>query len=277
MPVSEYRPADYWETLLSSQYDLSGVAYPDFPVAFNRALYEQMRRAVTGLVAEGGIDLRGADVLEIGPGTGFWVDLWQEFGAASVTGLDITDTAVAQLSGRFPDQQFRTGDVSDEGLDLGRFDVVSAQSVLLHIVDEGPLATALRNIATMLKPDGSFLLMEPLVEHAWWGPPVTATSNSRARTVAQWRAALAGVGLELVTYRPVTALLANVCDTRHRATWRLHMTYWWLVRRWLTRVPRLAPATLRLLVALDGLLLRLGVAPSAKVMLVRHQAARESA
>jgi SAM-dependent methyltransferase len=230
-----------------------------------------MRRAVSELVKTGGVDLRGAEVLEIGPGTGFWVDLWQESGA-SVTGLDITDTAVARLGQRFPDQRFRTGDVSEDGLDLGRFDVVSAQSVLLHIVDESRLETALANVARMLLPGGALLLMEPLVEHAWWGPPVTATSNSRARTVQQWRIALAGAGLELVTYRPVTALLANVCDTRHRATWRLHMAYWWLVRRWLTRVPRLAPATLRALVVLDGLLLRLGIAPSAKVMLVRHRA-----
>jgi 2-polyprenyl-3-methyl-5-hydroxy-6-metoxy-1,4-benzoquinol methylase len=268
--VTEYRPAAYWEDLLARQYDLSGVAYPDFPVGFNRALYQRMRAAVLRLVSRGGVRLSGAEVLEIGPGTGFWIDLWQERGAARVTGLDLTQTAVTHLQERFPKQRFLVGDVGSEGVDLGSFDVVSAMSVLLHVVDEQRFATALRNLSGMLRPEGSMLIMEPLVEHAWWGPPVDSTSNSKARTLSEWDQALAAAGLQCVLRFPVTALLANVCDTRHRTTWRLHMAYWWLVRRWLSAVPRLIGLTLRLLTAADRMLLAVGITPSTKVMLVRH-------
>jgi predicted TPR repeat methyltransferase len=269
--MQDYQPSDYWETLLAGRFDLSGVGHPEFPPAFNRALYEQMLRCVSSMIAAHAVRVRDAAVLEIGPGTGFWVKLWDDMGAGSVTGVDLTVTAVERLRERFPDHAFHVADVgSDEARVSGAYDLVSAMSVLLHIVDDGRFRVALANIASMLERDGAALLMEPLVVHRWWGPPFDSTANSRARTIGQWRAALDEAGLELVDHRPVTALLSNVCDTRRRVVWRAHQVYWGVVRIALVRAPKVTGPVTAVLVRVDRWLVDRGISPSAKVMLVRH-------
>jgi hypothetical protein len=40
--------------------------------------------------------------LDIGSGTGFYVDQWHRLGVARVTGVDITDKAVEELAGAGP-------------------------------------------------------------------------------------------------------------------------------------------------------------------------------
>ena len=247
------------------------MGHPEFPEDFNQALYHQMLRSVSDLLAAHQVEVAGGDVLEIGPGTGFWVHLWDQLGAASVTGVDITLTAVEHLAQRFPQHTFVVADVGDEQAhNFGVFDLVSAMSVLLHIVDDNRFRSALANIAAMLKPSGQVVLMEPLVVHRWWGPDFGPTANSRARTIEQWRSELVEVGLELVDHRPVTALLANVCDTRYRTTWRMHQAYWGMLRAVLARLPWLGPAVTTALGKADRALVARGAAPSAKVMLVRR-------
>lgn len=275
--MSEYRPTEYWERLLSGQYDLSGVAYPNLPVRFNQAFYAQLRRAVEGMIQSHQVEIRHKDVLEIGPGTGFWVQLWTNMGASSVTGLDITRTAVERLSVKFPSHEFRVADVGSDELDeLGPFDVIAAMSVLLHIVDDERLGVALSNMARTLRPGGVILLMEPLVVRKWWGPVVDSMSNSKARTVDEWRRSLQKVGLELVDQRPATALLGNVCDTTHKLTWRVHDLYWWSLGPFFQRVPRVTRPATGVIAWMDRVLVSAGWGPSAKVMLVR-QAAPSSA
>lgn len=269
--VMAYHPDQYWQGLLDERYDFSGVGHPEFPPAFNRVLYHQMRLAVLAAIVEHGIDVEDVDVLEIGPGTGYWVDLWDELGARSVHGLDLAVSAVDRLRAAYPRHRFQEGDLGSPHLPIdGSFDLISAMSVLLHIVDERRFQTALTHIASRLRPGGTVLLMEPLVLHRWWGPPVDASSNSRARTLAEWNEALASAGLVLVGHRPVTALLANVCDTRHRLGWWLHQVYWGALRVFLNRLPRLSGPVGRRLRVLDGLIMRFGLAPSAKVMIIRR-------
>lgn len=272
--MANYRPAQYWESLLSRQYDLAGVGYPDLPVEFNAALYAQMLRSVRRLITRHGVRIAGADVLEIGPGTGFWIDEWTRARAASVTGVDITASAVQHLAQRFPTQTFLQADVGDESFDVpGTFDVVSVMSVLLHIVDDHGFERALANIAARLRPGGVFLLMEPLVVKSYYGAPFTAESNSKARTIGEWRAALGTAGLVLVDQQPVTALLANVCDTKRQWGFRLHEQYWYRLTRFVQKRPAAAGPLSRALGQLDRAMLGAGIAPSAKVMLVRHKGA----
>jgi len=201
--VMAYHPDQYWQGLLDERFDFSGVGHPEFPPAFNRVLYHQMRLAVLAATVEHGIDVEDADVLEIGPGTGYWVDLWDELGARSVHGLDIAVSAVDRLRAAYPRHRFQEGDLGSPHLPIdGSFDLISAMSVLLHIVDERRFQTALTHMASRLRPGGTVLLMEPLVLHRWWGPPVDASSNSRARTLAEWNEALASRGAG--TRRPPT-------------------------------------------------------------------------
>src|SRR5262245_1706679 len=79
---------------------------------------------------------RPARVLDVGAGTGFYVDRWLAR-KASVTGVDLTEVSVRNLRERFPAARFIQADIgaplgpplADE---IGTFDVVSAFDVLFH-------------------------------------------------------------------------------------------------------------------------------------------------
>src|ERR1043166_8271428 len=102
----------------------------------------------------------GREVLDVGSGTGFYVDRWLRLGAR-VTGLDLTEIAVAELSRAFPAARFLRADIgaSLDGVPLapGWFDAVSAFDVLFHIVDDAQYARAFENIPSLLRPGGWFL------------------------------------------------------------------------------------------------------------------------
>src|SRR5829696_5730512 len=80
-------------------------------------------------------------VLDVGSGTGFYIDRWHELGVSSVTGADLTETAVEQLRRRYPADRFVRFDVTEEGapLEPGSFELVSAMDVLFHVVERRPM------------------------------------------------------------------------------------------------------------------------------------------
>ena len=101
----------YWEGRLSDAYSLDGVGWRGLGEPFNRWMYRVRRRLFLRRMRPL-VKGRAPDVLDVGSGTGFYVERWLELGAGSVTGSDITSTAVERLSARFPGQEFRRLDVS---------------------------------------------------------------------------------------------------------------------------------------------------------------------
>lgn len=261
----DYEPRCYWESLISKQYDLSGVSHAELPTVFAKALYRQLDRTV---------DLEAPParrVLDIGSGTGHWLRYWRRRGAEPV-GLDLTEHAVAELARTLADVPVVLADVSQGVPFAGSFDVVSAMNVLLHIVDEQQWNRALRNLGDVLNANGRLLAIEPMVVHHWWGGPVDASSSSRSRTIGEWRAALAGVGLELMCHRPVTAILANPVDTRSRLLFRALAFYWRALPGVLRRSGRAAPKVVWILEQIDRVCVACRWSPSAKLLVIGRRA-----
>jgi SAM-dependent methyltransferase len=214
-----------------------------------------------------------ARVLDIGSGTGIWVEFWRGAGAQEVVGVDLTDAAVAGLRGRFPNGTFVQADIGAQSLPVsGAFDVVSAMSVLLHITDEPRFQQAWTNIAGALGSGGYAILIEPVVAHQWWGKPFDENSHSKARPLSAYTDACHLAGLELVDIRPATVLLANPIDARSRLAFRL-LFWWWAALEALVRGNegrgRFVGSVLGRIDAPLRRLLPNG--PSAKLLLVRRQ------
>ena len=111
---SEYRPAQYWNDLVSGNAGLRNVAYPWLAESFNRCIYRAMMNAAfAALRRSGRDDFRGADVLDIGCGTGVWTGLWARLGAKRVAGIDLSVAAVERLRNLQPDAEFEQGDIAD--------------------------------------------------------------------------------------------------------------------------------------------------------------------
>lgn len=270
---THYSPQDYWDGLLERQLDESGVAYPELAVAFNRAMYAALRESTTELLGDHDLLRAPGGVLDIGSGTGIWIDFWKAAGVTHLEGADLTEASVGHLNQKYPDVPFRRTDIGGElpaGFDTGTFDLVSAMSVLLHIVDEARWRNAFANVQRLLRPGGHAVLIEPVVAHAWHGPPFGPESNSRARLLAEYRSAISDAGLQLVDVRPATVLLANPIDARRPGTFRLMQRTWNLLSLGVGRGERRGRVAGSLLRTLDAPLRRaMPYGPTAKLLLLR--------
>jgi hypothetical protein len=117
--------------------------------------------------------------------------------------------------------------------------------------------------------------MDPVVTRAWLGAPFDDHANSKARGIGEWTVALAQAGLELVALIPVTALLANPVDTRHRATFRALERYWGLLGATVGRRERIGTAVGAVLTPIDRLVVRVAKSgPSTKLLVARRVASQ---
>jgi SAM-dependent methyltransferase len=213
----------YWQDRLSADDTLVGVGFSTLGQRYNRWIYRMRQDVFLDRVPRLGIDLEHADILEIGPGTGFYIDLWQRLGVGGITGVDIAPVAVERLAAHYPQHTFFQADIgaADAPVAAGAYDVVTAFDVLYHIVDEDAFEQALANVAKALRPGGLFLLADHFLHRE--------QSNSRTaahyvnRTLARYQDALERQGFEIVERRPMFVLMNAPPDSRSRLR-----RAWWL-------------------------------------------------
>ncbi|RMF26012.1 MAG: hypothetical protein D6759_20410, partial [Chloroflexi bacterium] len=71
--ATDYR--HYWERRLIRHPNLKGTGHRAFSLAYNRVLYQAQRDCLELVLARHQISLQGKRVLDIGSGTGFYVQL----------------------------------------------------------------------------------------------------------------------------------------------------------------------------------------------------------
>lgn len=161
---------------------------------------------------------RGTDVLDVGAGTGFYMERWIRF-RAQVVGVDITAVAIEGLSQRFPGARLIRADIAGslDGISLrqGSFHAVSAFDVLFHIVDDGGYARAFQNIAALLRPGGWFLWSDNFVRKE-----VERIPHQASRPYAESVKRVEAAGFEIVGRVPMFVLMNYPADSRSRlARW----------------------------------------------------------
>jgi len=202
---------DYWERRLRGHFSLEGVGYLRLGQRFNEWMYRVRGEVFDRVVAELGAGGEGQSVMDVGPGTGFYVDRWQNRGA-KVTGVDLAPVVVSTLAARFPDARFLQADIGlplTEPLasELGRFDVVSAFDVLFHIVDDTCYARALGNIASLLKPGGLFIWSDNFIHR-----PTARVTHQVSRSLDEITAALDRAGFTIERRVPMFMLMNYPAD-----------------------------------------------------------------
>lgn len=216
----KYDPQQYWEGRLGSQSALRGTGHISFTEGYNQWLYKAKLRALERAV--NGVVLSGRRVLDVGCGSGFFVD-WYTRQGSSVDGVDITSRSIASLSSRFPGK-FRQLDVSAAGNPpLEAYDVVNVWDVLYHVVDDDGFARALRLIAGAVAPGGLLLITDRLAAAS----DVRAAPHVRMRCLATYQQQLAPLGLELAGHHFLFGWL-NRYVTHPAVDSRLGRFYYWL-------------------------------------------------
>lgn len=169
MAVAQDKPfvaREYWEKRLLDKWGLDGVGHVSYGRPFNEWTYRIRKKVFLRQVRALPLDFQQVNVLDIGSGTGFWLQVWRSLGVRALTGLDLTEVAVRRLGDKYPDVRVIQQDISDpEALldKIGQFDVISAIDVLYHITSDRDYCQAISNIAALLKPSGYFIFSENLV------------------------------------------------------------------------------------------------------------------
>jgi 2-polyprenyl-3-methyl-5-hydroxy-6-metoxy-1,4-benzoquinol methylase len=167
------------------------------------------------------LDFSDLDILDVGCGTGFYVGLWKnQIGVRHITGTDITNIAIENLKVRFPDAEFYRADVSSDAdiaflLRTKEFDVISAFDVLFHIVDDNRYEKAIKNIHSMLKPNGIFVFSDNFIH----GPGIRSAYQV-SRSLSHIERTLIENGFEIIQRRPMFVLMNTPVDTTRRASKR---------------------------------------------------------
>ncbi|MGB9433465.1 MAG: class I SAM-dependent methyltransferase [Candidatus Acidiferrum sp.] len=111
------------------------------------------RRMSEILASLADLKIHGANILEVGCGTGWLSSKLCEFG--KVTAVDLGKEIIETAKVNYPEIDFRSGDVQTLDLPLNSFDVIVTLEVLSHAPNQPALV---HRMAELLRP-GGFLLI----------------------------------------------------------------------------------------------------------------------
>jgi SAM-dependent methyltransferase len=218
--MANFDPRAYWETRHSERYGPESVGYAGLGIPYNVWMYRVRAHVVAREIRSAHIDLSDCTVLDIGSGTGFYIDLWSRLGAKQVTGCDFAPFAVASLRERFPRHRFFELDVTTTSLspELGQYDLVSAFDIFYHIVDDAKYARAFCNISSLLRPGGYFVFSENFLPEGR-----ESRSHQVSRSCTEITELLERCGFEILRRAPMFFLMNRPLKSRSRllsTTWR---------------------------------------------------------
>jgi predicted TPR repeat methyltransferase len=210
------------------------------------------------------VDWKHSDVLDVGSGTGFWIDAWKALGVHSITGSDVTQVAVDHLQLAHPDSRFTKLDISGS-LEAqhpgGPYDIISAFDVLFHITSDARFADAIGNISRLLSPRGYFIFSDNFLHgHGIRG------DHQVSRSLQEISEVVTDAGFQIIRRVPMFILMNAPVDTS--APWPFK--FWRLAMLPVRAVPLLGSIYGALLYPLELQLTRfLRESPTTEMMICR--------
>jgi SAM-dependent methyltransferase len=265
-----YQPAEFWDDRLRQHFDMAGVGYRRLGKPFNIALYRQRLIVLRRALARFHVEPAGADLVELGPGTGFYIDYWRTRGLRSLLGLDIAAVAAERLAAQYPEYAFAQADISQPWpAPDASADIVTAFDVLFHITDDELFVRALAEAGRVTRP-GGLLLISDLFLH---GQPFR-TFHQASRTMEQYAEALDQAGFTVLGRMPIFFAMHPALDLPPGWRSRLAASWWtWLEER-LSAEPRRGYRLGRVLGWVDRALTKVTRGgPSTELLVARHRPA----
>ncbi len=220
--MNEFDPGEYWETRLEKNFNLHGVGYQSLGVRYNQWMYRVRRKIVEKKIRSYISDFSRQNVLDVGSGTGFYIQLWRDLGLRNIVGCDITRVAVDKLQKAFPDLKFIQMDIGETIAPLKnqRFDFISAFDVLFHIVDDARFTRAIENIHSLLNPGGFFMWSDNFIHQSSITIP-----HQVSRPLQYSESILRQLDFEIIDRAPMFYLMNAPVDTQSILVKRLWQYY----------------------------------------------------
>jgi SAM-dependent methyltransferase len=97
---------------------------------------QQVERAILAGLANAHVALRGARVLDIGCGSGYFLHRLREYGAGECFGIDLMENRIEEARKRYPMLRFDLGSATELPYANGEFDLVTQFTCLSSILDD---------------------------------------------------------------------------------------------------------------------------------------------
>ncbi len=114
-----------------------------------------------------------SDILEVGCGLGHVAEYLSTklHHDCSITGMDISPTAVAKAKVNFPHLSFAVGDICSDALIVDRsFDILILSEILWYLLEQ--IEQAFENVDKLLKPKGVLIISNTFLEDQKYGKEI---------------------------------------------------------------------------------------------------------
>ena len=211
--MNQFNPQAYWEQRLHHSFTLNGVGCANLGAGYNFWLYRVRRKVFLRKIRALCIDFANSEIVDIGSGTGFYIERWKELGGKNITGCDLTQLSVDNLQKKFPEQKFFQIDIGGDvipPLNTNEYHAASAFDVLFHIVDDRHYQTAIQNIYSLLRPGGWFVFSDNFLHGE-----SQYTEHQASRNLQEITALVQNVGFDIIERAPMFVLMNDPIDYPH--------------------------------------------------------------
>ncbi len=190
---------EFWENRLAQGIDLRTTGHRAFNISYNQWLYQAQKDRLDLLLAENRVPLNNdTTLLDIGSGWGYFVEYFIDKGVNSIEGIDIAKPSVEYLQQKYPQLAFYQADISANALPTHKnFDLVSAFSVVFHIVDDKKFRQALLNMVELIKPGGYLIICDAFEKKI-----IPTPWHVRFRTLAAYEEILQPTEMRIIDLLP---------------------------------------------------------------------------
>lgn len=203
------RQKKFRERQLNGNYGLHGTGYLALGRKYNYWMYKVRRSIISAKLQRLISNIDSVEVLDIGSGSGFYVDIWKQLGVKDVMGCDITSVSVKSLRNVSPRADFMEFDLSSNVIPIAKqFDIISAFDVLFNILEDDKYAKAISNIYSLLKPGGLFVFSENFVHRKSF-----QSKFQSIRTLSEINSLLQATGFEILGRSPMFYFMNAPADS----------------------------------------------------------------
>jgi 2-polyprenyl-3-methyl-5-hydroxy-6-metoxy-1,4-benzoquinol methylase len=209
---TDFNAKIYWESRLKENYGLQSVGFLGLGKHYNKWLYKVRHKVFFRVIKSLNLDFSTMDILDVGSGTGFYVEKWKQLGVRTVAGSDLTNIAVEKLKKRYPTDRFYQLDIGDtltiSSIQHQQYDIVSAFDVLYHIVDDNRYRKAIENIYNLVRPKGLFIISDNFLHNR-----AERGTHQVSRSLEDIERLLHATGFEIVSRIPMFILMNYPVDS----------------------------------------------------------------
>ena len=141
------------------------------------AYMQAIERALLRAFGDAAVTLAGARVLDVGCGTGYFLQRLHEYGAADCHGIDLMEDRVAKGRELYPTLEFHVGSATELPFPDGRFDLVTQFTCLSSILNDDVRLAAAREMRRVAA--GGWILSWDMRRVRGGGPTTTVELHRR--------------------------------------------------------------------------------------------------